>query len=129
MLFSCREENGRDESRPAEARDFSQTIDDIEGSRPGLVDGICGWSLLDIFGAAFQNEATVICGKAFPVEDESVQELTTSERHEHPTSYPVRLASSSPDTLLFGSIVGKFERTTEGVDCDADAQLGGRAHA
>lgn len=129
MLFSCREQNGRDECWPTEARDFGQTIDDIERGRPGLVGRICRWPLLNVFRAAFQDEAAVACGKAISVKDESMQKLTTGEWHKHPASHPVRLASLAPNILLFCSIVCKLKRPTEGIDGDADAQLRGRADA
>ena len=129
MLFGCREQDGRDERRPAKTRDLSQAVNDIKGCRPSLVGGVCRGPLLDVLWAAFENEAAVVCRKALAVEDEGVQELSTGKGHEHPTAYPVWLALLSPDALLLGGIVGELERATKGVDGDADAQLRGRAHA
>ena len=109
MLLCCREEDGRDERWPAEARDVGQTINDVESCRPGLVAGICRRAVLDVLWASVQNELAHTFGEAFAVEDESVQKLSTGQRHQHPASYPVRLSFLSPYTLFFGSVVCKFK--------------------
>lgn len=84
--------------------------------------------MVDVFGGAVEDRGAKSSGETIAVEDESVEQLATAERHEEPRPKPGWAAVGEDGAGGFEGIEAEFERAGEEVDGDSGAEGRRRRH-